>query len=201
MSSEPVSQDEAGRLVLLASDLGEDFATSAAVHAATGRPGVWRDLHPDTPPQEHDEGFVAARELGRMLIPAVREALGAARVANEPGFIRYPEGADTLEEHSGTQESLAALDRLVDDLLRRLLADDLGFEFLATRRDKSGHVLVEGDRWGMLRLAGEALRLAAGRGAATAPLDAGSYLQNIEDIVILKRVPTPPRWWNDDEKD
>jgi hypothetical protein len=96
---------------------------------------------------------------------------------------------------------VAALDRLVDDLLERLLEDDLGFEYLATRRDERGHVVVEGDRWGMLRLAGEALRLAAGRGTATAPLDAGSYLQNIEDIVILKRVPTPPRWWNDNEED
>jgi hypothetical protein len=201
MSSEPADQDEAGWFVLLATDLSHDLATAAAAHAATGRPGVWRDLHPDTPLQEHDEGFVAARELGRTLIPSVREALGAARVANGPGFIRSPGGADTLEEHSETLESLAALDRLVDDLLQRLLADDLGLEFLATRRDRSGHVLLEGDRWGMLRLAGEALRLAAGRGAATAPFDAGSYLESIEDIVILKRVPTPPRWWDNNEND
>jgi hypothetical protein len=135
-----------------------------------------------------------------MLMPALREALGAVRVAREPGFVRYPQGADTFEERSGTRESVAALDRLVDDLLQRLL-DDLGFEHLATRRNESGQVILEGDRWGMLRLAGEALRLAAGRGSETASFDAGSYLQEIEDIVVFKRVPTPTRWWNDDEDD
>jgi hypothetical protein len=31
--------------------------------------------------------------------------------------------------------------------------------------------------------------------------DAGTDLQDIEDIVILKRVPTPPRWLNDTEED
>jgi hypothetical protein len=41
----------------------------------------------------------------------------------------------------------------------------------------------------MLRLAGEALRLAAGRGAATASFDAGSYLQNIEDTSASTRAP------------
>jgi len=194
-------RDEAGWLVLLLTDLGDTFARAAPVDAATRRPGVWRDLHPDTPLQERDEGFIAARELARVLMPAIREALGAVRVANEPGFVRYPRGADTFEERRGTHESVAALDRLVDDLLKRLDDDDFGFEFLATRRDENGHVIIEGDGWGLLRLAGEALRLAAGRGAAIAPLDAGSYLQNIEDIVVLKRVPTPPRWWNDDEED
>jgi hypothetical protein len=91
--------------------------------------------------------------------------------------------------------------RLVDDLLERLLDDDLGVEYLATRRDENGYVVVEGDRWGMLRLAGEALRLAAGRGNATASLDGAGYLEEVDDIVIFKRVPTPPRWWNDDEED
>jgi hypothetical protein len=162
---------------------------------------VWRDLHLDTPTQEPDQGFVAARELARALMPAVREALGAVRIATEPGLVRYPRGADTFEERSGTLESVAALDRLVDELLQRLLEDDLGFEFLATRRDENGHVIVEGDRWGMLRLAGEALRLAAGRGSAISSFDAASYLQNIEDMMTLKRVPTPPRWWNDGEED
>jgi hypothetical protein len=200
LSPEHAGHAEAGWLVLLLTDLGGDLARAAAVDAATRRPGVWRDLHPDTPLQGRDEGFIAARELARMLMPAVREALGAVRVANEPRFIRYPRAADTFEERRGTHESVAALDRLVDDLLQRLDDDDLGFEFLATRRDENGHVVIEGDRWGLLRLAGEALRLAAGRGAATAPFDAGSYLQNIEDIVILKRVPTPPRWWNDHEE-
>ena len=193
LSPEHHGQDGAGWLVLLTTDLGKDLATAAAVRAATQRPGPWRELHPETPQQEHDEGFVAARELARVLMPAVRAALGAVRVATEPGFVRYPRGTDIFEARSGTHESVAALDRLVDDLLERLLDDDLGFEYLATHRDESGRVIVEGDRLGMLRLAREALRLAAGRGAATASFDAGSYLQNIEDIVIFKCVPTPPR--------
>src|SRR4051794_28523177 len=118
-------------------------------------------------------------------MPAVREALGAVRVARQPGFVRYPRRADTFEERGGTRESVAALDRLVDDLLQRLLDDDLGCEYLATRRDGSGHVIVAGDRWGMLRLPGEALRLAAGRASGAASFEAGSYLPEIEDIMGL----------------
>ena len=42
-------------------------------------------------------------------MPAVRDALGAVRVADEPGFIRYPRGVDTADE--AAVEEVAERDR------------------------------------------------------------------------------------------
>jgi hypothetical protein len=129
----------------------------------------------------------------------LQEALEAIRVKAEPGMIRFPRGADVLDDRPGTIATLAALHRLVDDLGERFLAQDLGGPHLVTRRGETASVILEADRWGLLVLAQEALRLAAGRDDRGATFDAASYLGEIEDIIVLRRVDTPPRRFVDDE--
>lgn len=67
---------------------------------------------------------------------------------------------------------------------------------MGTRRACETQLDIEADRWGLLVLAQEALRLAAGNTRDEGSFDAATYLEELTDRFTLRRVHTQPRWWS-----
>ena len=176
--------------VLAATDFASAATSAAPIGHSPLRVGMWRELD-----RAQDE-LEPARRLAAEAVPLLRQALGDARVALEPGWIRIPTRADTLDDRGGTRASLAALVRLTDDLERRLVEDCAGSAHMATRREGERTVVIEADRWGLLVLAREALALAAATEHHEASFDGSSYLDEWEDFILLRRVDTPPHWFD-----
>jgi hypothetical protein len=174
--------------VLAATDLRSSATTAAPIGHAPLRAGIWRRLDRTQPELE------VARRLAAEAMGLLRRTLGDPRAEDDPGWIRVPARADTLDDREGTRASLAALFRLADDLERRLIEDDAGVTHMASRRDGERTVVIEADRWGLLVLAREALALAAADERREATFDGGSYLDEWEDFITLRRVDSPPRW-------
>ena len=112
--------------------------------------------------------------------------------------VRYPSGADVLDARAGAYEAVAELAAGLARLLSALEDDDLGGPWIATRRVSDWQIRIEADRWGLLVLARDALRLATGTDRDVAHFDVASYLEEFDDVVDLARIKTPPRWWRDE---
>jgi hypothetical protein len=111
---------------------------------------------------------------------------------------RYPPADDTLDTRPGAHARAGELATALERLLAEMEHEDLGFPWMATRRESHWQLRIEADRWGLLVLARDALRLAASADRGEAHFDAGTYLEEFEDVFTLVRVKTPPRWWWDE---
>jgi hypothetical protein len=115
--------------------------------------------------------------------------------------VRYPSGDDVLDARPGAYEAVAEHAAGLARLLEALEDEDLGGPWIATRRASNWQIRIEADRWGLLVLAREALRLATGSDRDVAHFDVASYLEEFDDVFDLARVQTPPRWRRDEPLD
>ena len=113
---------------------------------------------------------------------------------------RCPHDQDTLDNRAGTRATVAEISRALDHLLETLESEDLGQPWIGTRRISSWQIAIDADRWGLLVLAREALRLAAAD-SRDAHFDTATYLEEFEDVFSLQRADTPPRWWRNNPND